>query len=303
MEQVLTKSFGFFVIIFLGYVLKNRGFLQKENGRFLSKIIINITLPSALVSSITEFDFSLIAIYMILIAFTLNFVVGLSVKWLYRHESGLVRATAMLNSTGYNIGNLTIPIAVSFYSGAPISYVSMFDVGNALSWMGGIYTLGYNEAKGENRKIQMKFVLRSLMRTAPFVTYVVLIIINLLGLSIPSPIFQTVEVIGRSNTFLVMLLIGMGIEFQVKKEELVQVIKILIIRLTVFVLASLLIYYVMPMPLLAKKIAMLCLASSIPSSALVFSRQYGDESAVPALVNSLAIIIGIMIASAVLIII
>lgn len=50
MKEVLIKSLGFIIIMALGYILKKRGFFKKEDGLFLSKIVMNITLPAALIA-------------------------------------------------------------------------------------------------------------------------------------------------------------------------------------------------------------------------------------------------------------
>ncbi len=51
MADIIIKALGFVGIIILGYVLKDKGLFTKEHGRFLGKVIVNITLPCALLSS------------------------------------------------------------------------------------------------------------------------------------------------------------------------------------------------------------------------------------------------------------
>ena len=50
MLDILIKAFGFILIIVIGFLLKSKGICKREHGQFLSTIIMNITLPCALLS-------------------------------------------------------------------------------------------------------------------------------------------------------------------------------------------------------------------------------------------------------------
>ena len=55
MLSILTRSLGFLLVIYLGYFLKMRKITIQEFGKVLSTIVMNITLPCAILSSLTPF--------------------------------------------------------------------------------------------------------------------------------------------------------------------------------------------------------------------------------------------------------
>lgn len=301
MEAVLIKSLGFIVIVSLGYVLRERGFFKRSDSALLGKIVLNITLPAALLSGVTQFEFTTVTLILVSLSFIANILVAFGAKLLFKHHPPVEQASAMINSTGYNIGNITIPFVFTFFPGLGMSYVSMFDIGNALSWMGGVYTMAHNVAQDDGRGFSLKALFNTLSKSMPFLVYVLIISLSLLKRTIPGPILNIAQVIGSANAFLVMLMIGVMLEVKINPKQVNMVIKILSYRLIVFVFFALIVYFLLPLPELAKKIAIIALASPIPSSATVFSRQVGDDSSVPAMLNSLGIIIGILLASGLLI--
>ena len=51
MLEILTRAGSFIAIIVLGYVLKKIGVFREEDFGVLSKIVIRITLPAAIITS------------------------------------------------------------------------------------------------------------------------------------------------------------------------------------------------------------------------------------------------------------
>ncbi|MCG8195713.1 AEC family transporter, partial [Brenneria goodwinii] len=57
MVDVLIKAFSFVFVIIIGYLLKQRGVLQRSDSIALSKIMMNITLPAAVITGFASFQF------------------------------------------------------------------------------------------------------------------------------------------------------------------------------------------------------------------------------------------------------
>ena len=51
MGEILMQAFSFVAIIILGYVLRSRGFFKEEDFYVISRIVLKITLPAAIVSN------------------------------------------------------------------------------------------------------------------------------------------------------------------------------------------------------------------------------------------------------------
>lgn len=151
MTAVLTKAFAFVAIIAMGYILKRVGFFHAKDFYLISNIVIKITLPAAIVSNFSKItmDYSLLA--MCVIGLLCNFVtiaVGYGINIRKPKET---RAFAMLNMSGYNIGNFTMPFVQSFLSPVGFAATSLFDAGNSIMCTGMTFTLA-GMVVGEDEK-------------------------------------------------------------------------------------------------------------------------------------------------------
>ncbi|MCI8838493.1 MAG: AEC family transporter, partial [Hungatella sp.] len=54
MAVVMTKAFAFVTIIVMGYTLKRGGFFHGQDFFLLSKMVLKITLPAAIVSNFSK---------------------------------------------------------------------------------------------------------------------------------------------------------------------------------------------------------------------------------------------------------
>lgn len=132
MIDILIKAGGFILIIMLGFALKTKGVCTREHGSFLSTIIMNITLPCSLLSSINNLEITPILLVALACGFLGNVITNLSGYLIQKKESPMTRALSMINSSGYNIGTFTLPFVQSFFPSNLIGYVCLFDTGNAL---------------------------------------------------------------------------------------------------------------------------------------------------------------------------
>jgi predicted permease len=71
LAEILTKSGIFVAIIALGYMLKRIGVFRKEDFSVISKIVMKVTLPAAIVSSFAgrEIDLSMLSLIPLAVLF------------------------------------------------------------------------------------------------------------------------------------------------------------------------------------------------------------------------------------------
>lgn len=182
MDALLIKTGGLLLIVALGYLLKRRGVFQQGDARLLSRIIVNLTLPGALLSSFSAFRLvpSLLAV---LAAAAAANVLLLAVSALVtRRRPGPVRALYLLNAPSYNIGTFVLPFVQSFLPPDMLLAVSMFDAGNSPFNCGGAYALTAALTGGE--RLTVRSVLGRMLRSVPFDTFLVIL---LLGAARPAP--------------------------------------------------------------------------------------------------------------------
>lgn len=182
MDALLIKTGGLLLIVALGYLLKRRGVFQQGDARLLSRIIVNLTLPGALLSSFSAFRLvpSLLAV---LAAAAAANVLLLAVSALVtRRRPGPVRALYLLNAPSYNIGTFVLPFVQSFLPPDMLLAVSMFDAGNSPFNCGGAYALTAALTGGE--RLTVCSVLGRMLRSVPFDTFLAIL---LLGAARPAP--------------------------------------------------------------------------------------------------------------------
>ncbi len=301
MLDVLIKSSGFVFIIILGFILKKVGFFKKEDGLFFSKVVMNITLPAALIANSSGMEINMITISIILIGLCCGFFNIFLAKYVNRRQSPTTRALSMINCSGYNIGNFAIPFAASFFDATGMIYMCMFDIGNAFMGLGGTYALARNEVDGRGR-LDIKNLCLVLVKSIPFDVYLLLFILSLFNLTIPAPVTTIASMIGGANSFLAMLMIGIILEIKISRSQAKAVVKILGVRYVGNILLSIVVFFILPLPLLAKQMVTLILFCPISTVSAVYSKMIDNDDPAPALANSISILVSIATMTALLLI-
>lgn len=266
MFDVLIKALGFVIVIVIGFLLKQFRILKKEDGYTLATIIMNVTLPCALFSNANGITINGAMIVLILMGIILNVLMVAIGYFVSNGKSAPTRAAYMINCSGYNIGNFVLPFVQAFFPGMGVAYLCMFDVGNALMGLGGTFAIASSVVSSE-QKLSVSNVIKKLFSSIPFDVYIVIFFLALFKIKIPAPILSITDFIGAGNGFLAMLMIGL--------------------------LLMALCFFLLPLPLLAKKILIIALAAPISTVSAVFTRQCKYEGEVAAVANSLSILIGI----------
>ena len=87
---VLTKAAAFILTIVMGYVLKRKGFFHPDDFYLISKIVIRITLPCAIISNFSNITMDRSLLFLCLLGIICKIVmvsIGY-VKNLHRGEKG-----------------------------------------------------------------------------------------------------------------------------------------------------------------------------------------------------------------------
>ena len=89
-----------------------------------------------------------------------------------------------------------------------------------------------------------------------------------------------------------MFMIGLLLEVKINPSEMKIVLKTLLIRVLFGAILMSIVYFIVPIPMLAKKIVVLAMAAPITT---VFSKNIGYHRDAPAISSSLSIIISIAV--------
>lgn len=292
MFDVLIKSLTFILIIVIGYTLKKVDVLKKSDANVVATIIMNITLPCALLTSANGIELDATILILIAIGIISNVVMMIIGYIASIKDDAKMKGAFMINTSGYNIGNFVLPFVQSFFPGMGVVYLCSFDIGNALMGLGMTYAVADHVASGENH-FDIKELFKKLFSSIPFDVYVLIFILAIFKLQIPSPILTIASTIGAGNSFLAMLMIGLMLEIKVSPLEAKNVFKILGLRMVGTIVVSLLTLF-LPIPLLAKQIMIMAYCAPLSTVSAVFTRKIGYQGDMSATANSLSILVSVV---------
>jgi len=299
MLEILMRAGSFIAIIVLGYLLKRIGFFHLEDFSILSRITIRITLPCAIITSFAgkTIDPALLSLSFFAIGCGLIYVlIGFLIN---RNNSREQQAFEMLNLPGYNIGTFVIPFAQSFLGAMGVIAVSLFDTGNAVICLGGAYSLAAMVKDGDG--FSLKRIFRALMRSVPFVTYMVMLLTNLFQIPVPSFILSVAEIGSNANAFMAMLMIGVGFKLELSdKRQIKTIFKLLSIRYALAALFAVIFYFLLPFALEVRQALVILAFSPIGSAVPGFTQELKGDVGLSSALNSFAMVISISITVALL---
>ena len=292
MLDILVRAGCFVAVILLGYILRRVGYFHGDDFKVLSKIVIRITLPASIVYSFSgkEIDVSMLTIA------GLGLVCGLlymAVAWLINRRAGKEQqAFELLNTSGYNIGNFTLPFVQSFLGPMGVITTSLFDTGNAGICLGGAYSVA--AMVKENKGFSIKRIAKALIRSVPFDCYMLMIILNLAHIPLPSPVVSFAGLVGNANAFMAMLMLGVGFHLTGERSQIGTIVRMLFVRYSIAALLALAFFYLLPFDIEIRRTLMILAFSPISSAAPAFTGELKSDVGLASAVNSLSIIVSMI---------
>lgn len=298
MLVVLSKAIAFVLIILIGYICKRRGVFAPTDYQLVSKIVLNITLPCAVISSFAHFQLDLSLLAAVALGLSGNCVMILIALMLTRRETLAAKIFYIFSLAGYNIGCFTLPFAQAFLTPFAVVALCMFDVGNSIMCTGMTYALtasciGY--ADGHKDRFSMKSIAEKLLHSAPFVVYISMLILSLVGVQFPKSVYTFTDIVGAANPFLSMLMIGMMFEIKLDKQAMGYVKELFSVRYLIsLVCAGAFIYFV---PFKQEVNYVIALAFMAPCTIIgpIFVDKLGGNVQLASLFNSMTIITSVIL--------
>lgn len=292
MIDILVRAGCFIGIIALGYILRKIGFFKEEDFSVLSKIVLRITLPAAIVTSFagTKIEPAMLTLSLI----------GLGAGGLYiclavvlnRSKKKEDKAFDVLNMSGYNIGAFVMPFAQNFLGPVGVITTSLVDVGNAFITFGGAHSIGMIIKQGG--RFSVKKIVKNLLKTIAFDTYIIMLIVNMANITLPSPILSLAGIISNANAFVAMLMIGVGFKVSGDKEKLGRIFKILGVRYGVGILFAIIVFFVLPFPKEVRLALMILALAPLPTSSVAYTEELKGDVGLSSAINSIAIVCSII---------
>lgn len=293
MLDIIMRAGSFIAIIVLGYVLKKIGFFKQEDFGLLSKITIRITLPCTIITSFAGKQIEPELLTLAALAIGAGIIYLTAGYWMNRKNSRDDQAFAMLNLTGYNIGTFVIPFAQSFLGSLGVIAVSIFDTGNAVMCLGGAFSIACMVKDGSG--FSVKRIAKALVTSVPFMTYMTMLILNLIKVSVPNFVLSVAGIGSNANAFMAMLMIGVGFKLEGERSQYATIAKLLLVRYGFAAVFASVCYFGLPFALEVRQALVILAFSPIGSAVPGFTGEMKGDVGLSSALNSMAMVISIVI--------
>lgn len=295
MLATLENSFVYLLVLAGGYVLKKARVLPKESAGILSTIIMNITLPAAILKGAANSAFDLSILWVLLFAVILNILL-LGAGYLFsRGRPGPERGLMILNVNTFNYGNFAIPFLSSMVGADTFAFMGVYDSGSAFFTFGPNLALAQKAMERKDQKVTLADVLRKLFTTPTIWAYILMLLLGALQWHLPALVMDVVTMAGSANAFLAMLCVGVLFEFNLPKSGYTLILQTLLIRYIICALFSVAIWFWLPVPAEAVRTLVVMTMAPIASCAPILTVEAGCDGTTSAVINSISIVFSITV--------
>ncbi|MGI6029926.1 MAG: AEC family transporter [Eubacteriales bacterium] len=292
MDAVMWKALSMIAVVVLGYVLKRVGFFKPEDQQVIARVTINVVVPCAIINGFSSATMDLSFMWLALLGFGANLVligVALLLNWnADRERKGFV----VLNYSGYNIGAFVLPIVQTFLGPQAVVATCLFDIGGAFVACGGSYAIG--SAIAGKGGCSLRSIVTKLVSTAPFDTYVCMVLLAMAGITLPAPVLAFTNLVGAANGFMCMLMLGMAFDWLFEKTYLWTVVQAIGMRLVCNGAMAAAVYRFAPLPLEMRQGVAIALMAPIAVLAVAFTGKMEGNTTLAAMINSVGIVVGVL---------
>lgn len=202
---IINQMLVLFIVMVIGYIANKKSILDENVNRKISSLLLNITAPALILSSVVNQDkkgnpdlvINVVILGIILYAI-LPFIGKLLGKFLKvpKEDKNLYEFMTIFS----NVGFMGFPVIESIFGSEAIFFVAIINLlFNVFCFSYGIYLIS------ENDKVTFDF---KILINPGIVVSIISIIIYITNLQVPTILKETTSMIGGITTPLAMMLIG-----------------------------------------------------------------------------------------------
>jgi hypothetical protein len=215
----------------------------------------------------------------------------LSIAWFwFSNYTNDLRGVLTMGAGTANVGLFGFPIIEGLFGKEALVYAVMFDIGNTLIAFGVVYPLGRFFASGGSAGLDWKAILKRVFSLPPFLGLFVGLSINALSIPLPSLAFDALDVLAKGNKPLVLLLMGVYLSFNLDKNQLKAISKVLSIRYVVGLSMVALLYFFLPSSLM-QSVLIICVLLPLGMTILPFSDEMNFDSRIAGTLLNISLLI------------
>ncbi len=281
------------LIIVIGFILKKFHIVHPNDGKALSRIVLNFTFPALILSKVRKMPLDPSAFYLPLICFCFCIMLILIAFFLFKDKAAREKGLLLMAMGGFNIGLFAFPIVEAVWGARGLQYIAMFDIGNALIILGVGYFIGdyYSSFRSENSKVNFRYITGLFLKSLPFMSYLLALLLNYFSIDLPRLADSFFETVANANMPLVLLLIGIYFKLNIEKSNLSQIYQVLLMRYIPGLLIGLLFFFFLPFNNLYRTMILVGLTMPVGLTIIPFSDKFGYNTEVAASLANISIVI------------
>jgi malate permease and related proteins len=286
MENVNLVFVQTLCMISLGYFLKRIGIIKLEDGKSISKLLMHTTFPALMLVSTIHIDLS--PKYLLIPSFCIAYgctMLTIAFFWFSNYENRL-RGILTMAAGGFNVGLFAFPIIESIFGKQALIYAIFYDIGNSVVVFIFIYGIGQYFSSTQQSGVELKKIGKKILSLPPLLAMVLGLFLNFTKIGIPEQALNFLEILSKANKPLVLLLLGIYLKVNLKKDHRIAIAKILTLRYATASIVVFLLYYFLKNSPTEFRILGLCSLLPVGMTLLPFSDEFGYDSEIAgALVN------------------
>lgn len=273
---VLNQVAVLFILIVVGFILKKRRILSDEFSKGLASLIISVTLPALIITSMNyEFSDKLLDNSLKILGYGVGaFALMILISYIFSkvfHVENPQRGVYQFLIVFPNTGFMGFPILNAVFGQEGVFYGAIFNLlFNVLLWTLGVYFV----SKEKDRKINLKTLINpgTIAVAIGFMLFV-------LSIKLPYVLHSALSTIGHTTTPLAMMMVGLlladaefGLLFKNAKLFIIAAIRLIIVPMFFYFVLS---QFNLP-DIVLSTLVILCGMPSAANAA-IFSRKFDSD--------------------------
>jgi predicted permease len=286
------------LLIAVGYALRRLAVFDERAGQTLTRLALYVTLPAVILSTVPRIPLTrslLLFPLACLAAGGAAFFLGLGLSRRYEPRS---RGVMIMSSLGYNNGLFAFPIAQAIWGAVGVQYLAVFDLANVVLLLGVNYLVAAwyaARAAGRSPELSAGYILGNLLRSVPLVAYAAAVVMNLVGFRLPALAATLVDVAARGNMPVVLVLLGVYLDFRLPRREIGAAIAVLALRTLVGLSLGLALYFLLPLEPLMRKVLLVALLLPVGATVTPFAAAFGLNHRLAALATNALLVVSFVL--------
>lgn len=290
LSAAISQMGVLFLIVVLGFVLTKIGYLDQSLSTRFTTLLINVTLPCMIISSVTEMDFAsaqsqipltlAVAIVLLVLMIPLGLLIGLLVR-----SKRSEKSVYMVMSLCTNLGFMGIPVVSSIFGEHSIILSSLYVMLQGIL----LYSVGFmalaatgSHASAESGKHKLKIPWRSMFNPAMFASLLALVLF-FAQVHLPYVLNEAMSMVGGITAPLAMMVVGILLT-TVKFREIFSEWRIYVFVVLRQLIGSVAVFFVVSFfvsdPLVVG-VAVLMFAMPVGTMVPLFCAQFGHDAVLP----------------------